>query len=701
MKFYVIVLVLLFSATSAPAQWVQANGPYGGFITAVAVNPTAAGGPTIFAGTLNAGNFRSTNNGATWTPVSNGLMFAGLYFGATTFAAKGTSIFAGTAGGVFLSNDNGANWTATTLATSTLSLVVNGNDVFAGTSGAGVYRSTNNGTSWTPINTGLTPTRINALAVSGTSIFAGSETAGTFVTTNNGANWSPANTGITTLAVKTLAVNGTTLFAGSLSGIYRSTDNGASWSRVSTNITTSLLVSGTTLYAGAANGVLISTDNGGTWTPTGAGLSGTVSSLAFNGSTLFAGTSTFFAGVYKSTNGGALWTGSSLGVAATHIRSFLYKANGTGGFDLFAGTNENSLYRSTDNGISWITINTGLTNASVEAIGHNGTDLFVGGFSGVYRSTDNGTTWSAANTGLPAATTMRTFASLGSSVFVGSSAGVHRSTNNGANWTLMNSGLGSGAAQILAVSGSNLYAAGNGLYLSTNAGASWSSIGAGITSTSINAITFIGTDIVVGTGTAGVFRSTNNGASWTAVNTGLTSSSVYSLTSFGTNLIAGVGFGVYVSTNRGSNWTAINTGLPSNLNLFFPVIYTLSAVPSGANFMIYAGTAGLGLWRRPSTEITSVKLTSPVIPATFSLEQNYPNPFNPTTNIEFRIADFARVTLIVFDGLGREVATLVNESLQAGTYTVQFDGSHLASGVYYYRLSAGEFSRTRKLVLQK
>jgi len=88
------------------------------------------------------------------------------------------------------------------------------------------------------------------------------------------------------------------------------------------------------------------------------------------------------------------------------------------------------------------------------------------------------------------------------------------------------------------------------------------------------------------------------------------------------------------------------------------------------------------------------------IPA-FGIAQNYPNPFNPTTNFEFRVSSFEFVTLRIYDVLGREVATLVNEMRPAGVYTVRWDASLLPSGVYLYQLRAGEFVQTRKLVLTK
>ncbi len=85
----------------------------------------------------------------------------------------------------------------------------------------------------------------------------------------------------------------------------------------------------------------------------------------------------------------------------------------------------------------------------------------------------------------------------------------------------------------------------------------------------------------------------------------------------------------------------------------------------------------------------------------YSLEQNYPNPFNPMTNVKFQMPNTAFVKLIVFDILGREVSALVNEQLNAGTYEVQWDASAYPSGIYFYKLTAGEYSETKKMILIK
>jgi hypothetical protein len=88
-------------------------------------------------------------------------------------------------------------------------------------------------------------------------------------------------------------------------------------------------------------------------------------------------------------------------------------------------------------------------------------------------------------------------------------------------------------------------------------------------------------------------------------------------------------------------------------------------------------------------------------PDEFLLFQNYPNPFNPETNIKFRISESGFVTLKVFDILGREVITLVNEEKPAGNYEVEFYASSLASGIYFYKLQAGGLSLVKKMILAK
>jgi choice-of-anchor B domain-containing protein len=106
-------------------------------------------------------------------------------------------------------------------------------------------------------------------------------------------------------------------------------------------------------------------------------------------------------------------------------------------------------------------------------------------------------------------------------------------------------------------------------------------------------------------------------------------------------------------------------------------------------------------WLSEPISVTVTLVGDPTKPTDYALLQNYPNPFNPTTDFGFRIVDFGLVALKVFDIFGKEVATVVNETMQPGNYRLKFDGSNLASGVYFYKLQAGRFTATRKMVLAK
>jgi len=99
--------------------------------------------------------------------------------------------------------------------------------------------------------------------------------------------------------------------------------------------------------------------------------------------------------------------------------------------------------------------------------------------------------------------------------------------------------------------------------------------------------------------------------------------------------------------------------------------------------------------------ITSVERLSTDLPTHFSLDQNYPNPFNPATTISFSLPSKSFVSLKVFDALGREVSILLADELPAGTYARQWNAANLPSGIYFYRLQAGSFIETKKLVLLK
>jgi hypothetical protein len=164
-------------------------------------------------------------------------------------------------------------------------------------------------------------------------------------------------------------------------------------------------------------------------------------------------------------------------------------------------------------------------------------------------------------------------------------------------------------------------------------------------------------------------------------------------------LFAGTeGGGLFRSIDNGGNWAPLNTGLP-NQSL-------VRALAVSANGYVFAGTIGTGVFRS-AQPTTSVNAPATSLPDDFSLAQNFPNPFgrlpfNPTTTIAFTLPRLNHVTLKVFNQLGEEVATLVDQKLPAGRHQAPLDASGWPSGVYFYRLQAEDnFIATRKLILVK
>jgi hypothetical protein len=266
-------------------------------------------------------------------------------------------------------------------------LAVSGSNIFAGTSTGGIFISTNNGTSWTEVNTGLTnKPSVQAFAIKDNLIFAGTVNGGIFISTNNGATWAAANTGLTKNIIWSLVVSGTTVFAGAMKGgVFRSTNNGNNWIAVNNGIpdtasVTSFAVNGNKIFAGTESfGVYLSDDNGTSWSAVDSGLTNTsVYALSVSDTNIFAGT---FSGVFLSTNNGASWKEVDSGLTDKRIKSFTSKDN-----IAFAGNwNYGGLFLSINIGTSWTAVKTGLPSTSIQSIAIGNNNVFVG--------TDYGTVW--------------------------------------------------------------------------------------------------------------------------------------------------------------------------------------------------------------------------------------------------------------------------------------------------------------------
>ncbi len=382
---------------------------------------------------------------------------------------------------------------------------------------------------------------------------------------------------------------------------------------------------------------------------------------------------------------------------------------------------------------------------------------WIGGAGGVVlRTTNGGNTWTNVGGGAIGTSDVYVIDALdANTAFVSTSpAGtyIYRTTNGGTTWTQVYASP-DGFIDIIHMHDSlNGIAIGDPvagrwvILKTTNGGSSWSRIAnepylTGSESIWNNGATFVGnTHAWFTTNTPKIYRSTNGGFEWIPIITPYTFSSIW----FNDTLVgvAGTTAGrIGRSTDSGLTWR--DTTLPGTGSVrsvggtrsarFFAsrgtqifkstnngVTWTLS-FGGGIGMITHMHLVQVGPFASRAWAVSSgggvasacfcpdLAVNEEWLPGQFALSQNYPNPFNPSTKIRYQTPEVSHVSLKVFDMLGRQVRTLVNENLQAGSYETTFsaeggsasggDATGLASGVYFYRLQAGEFTQTRRLLL--
>lgn len=698
---YTLVLVLTVHFTLnieySAAQWVPCSS---GLRITGGLNAMVMNNGILFAGTTGGGIYKSVDNGANWVYASSGLevdndLYNYNYY-ITAMTANGNFVFAATVNGIFRSSDNGNSWvkkmngfywsyeSVSSFYTSFLS-------IYATTSN-GLYVTADLGESWTNLCY-LLP--LNNLVYYSGLFFAGSSYSGIYRSSNSGVNWTSINNGLPTASLR--RVRALTTFSGALylsidtgsasCGIYKSTDNGNSWAAANNGITDkrvrSFAISGSKIFAGSYGKVFVSTDSGGVWSSVFDSAGSYVYSMLASGSNVYAGS----AGMYFSSNGGGVWS-----ERINNLNSITPTDFCVSGSSLFCSTD--AVYRSTNNGNNWIPSGNGISTKTSCVYNMNGI-LFAGSnmYGGIFKSTNNGLNWFNANTGIPDSMGAKAFyfyngylfASLDK--FFSNDKRIYRSSNEGLNWEPA-SNSNYCFTFYLPVS-TRLFAGApyEGLYYTTNNGNNWISSYNG----SVSGIAFINNKIFVSTTNAGIMWSPDSGYTWTPLMTSPPNVNMNTLFSYANNLVAGTKGGVYVSSNAGVNWTIMNTGLQLTdvTKLLVKDEY------------IYAATNGNGVYRRPKSEVISVKRISETVPVDFQLYQNYPNPFNPRTVIRFQVAGNSDVSLIVYDLTGRVVKMMLNERMNPGVYETDFDGSALSSGIYLCCLRTKDFSGTIKMSLIK
>ncbi|MBE2217127.1 MAG: T9SS type A sorting domain-containing protein [Ignavibacteria bacterium] len=376
------------------------------------------------------------------------------------------------------------------------------------------------------------------------------------------------------------------------------------------------------------------------------------------------------------------WEQVSSGMGNISINSFALLGN-----KIFVGSYGNGVLFTTNSGLNWTY--TSLGALQVNSVIENNNILYAGTeFNGIYKSTNDGYNWIQVLN----RPTIRALASDGLYIYAGTSdSGIYKSSNSGISWSL--SSLNNRSIHSIFINGNYIYAGCDvsGIYFSTNSGVNWTQTS--LNNTDVRTICANGSYIFAGTYGEGIFISSNNGSSWSQSQLG--SEFILTLVSRENNIFAGsTTFGVYASNNNGNTWIMRNEGLP----------YAIVAKLFIANNFLFAGRYNGGVYRRELNQLIGINPISSEIPESFSLFQNYPNPFNPSTKIKFAIPfipSAAQTFLSVFDIFGRQVTALISQQLTPGTYEVEWDASNQPSGLYLYKLTTGDFSETKKMILVK
>jgi photosystem II stability/assembly factor-like uncharacterized protein len=530
--------------------------------------------------------------------------------------------------------------------------------------GWGAAVSNNQGLTWQWAQTGLPPKLSGfKLAKSGTDTYLSTNAAGVYLSTDFGGSWSPHNNGLNSAVVSKVIIDvDETLYATCWgNGIYKSTDDGNTWIMINNGLNNVYMMSivlddNGHFIAGSEKGIFRSTDKGESWqSTTSAGNNFPYHLYKDKQNRIYA--LTYGTGIYRTSNLGVSWSKIDQGFATQHLLGFAIDS--TGG--IYAGGIGGRIYKTTNDGLSW---------------------------TEVYRSSIS----SAIVAGISVAPDGNVYASV-------RDIGAIRSTDKGYSWEVINNGLTSTKVRKIETYGDNIFITfyHEGIFLSNDQGESWFRVSGNMINVEIRDITF--------DKKGNLYLSTHESV-WKGLADDIPVE-LYLLYA----AISGSGVELQWSTatemnNRGFEIERKQDNTEWEVLGFIPGSGT-TAEKKEYSFIDENITAGKYNYRLKQIDYDGSFEYSNVLEITFdrvyeyALAQNYPNPFNPYTTIKYSLPRQGRVTIIIYDALGREIVKLIDQEKPAGEYSIEFNASGLPSGVYVYRMQADGFTQSRKLLYMK
>lgn len=748
-----LVLVYFASAHADEDSW-STGGPYGASIMDIALHPSDT--LRMYIGTVSSGIFQTTNGGEEWSRIEDDTLERTLRairihpFGPDT-------MYASTVHGIFKSTDIGQSWVRLPLQNPTneyrdLEIHPDNPSILFSGKTDGPVKSTNAGETWYH-NWGGIPSNVNVEDIEvdpiNTNIvyFTGGRD---YKSTDYGENWydiSPDVFGTTipiSLAID--PVNSEVVYLGRWDNIligtclYKSTNGGDDWIDITPpgligsmvrDVDVSPFDHNTVFITTLEDGIFRSDDGGEHWEEINEGLAVRDAwRMVIDPDTgnLYLGL--LFDGIYRSRNNGDSWEKISYNVTGAYCTDIA--ANWRDPDTLYTAT-QAGLYISTDGAESWerIILDVPYHEFICDQVAvdpHNPSYVYLPLYAfnlqtedgEFYRSADGGSTWESFSDGLPdvdyySIAVADYYGSGWRRLFLGTSAGLYYSDDLGENWWHCQGGLPDNIAiYALAVSPVNpeivfageLYYFSNAVYKSSDGGGSWMELDMprGRRASEI-VCDPVDQDIVYVSlaGQAGIFKSTDGGQSWDNIdnnlpraeypyNFGVSGIAINPLNSDNV-FVYSVWMGVFQSHDGGQSWEDFyNESLRIG-----PIGHTLiDPVDTSRVFLAQYGNSVWEITRTP----TAIDNDRYILPLAFSAS-SYPNPFNPATTIEYSIPEETFVNVEIFDLLGRKVETLVSRDHRAGTYRVVWNAKERASGLYFYKVDAGQHSQTGVMTLLK
>lgn len=681
-------------------RWIKLNGPEGGSVSTI-----WASGDTVIAG---VGNFKarfyySINKGSKWERAN----FINTESVTSILRTDDNAILASVyRSGIYKSN-NLKDWTFRVSFNNTDMGKDNEGNVYSGTIYGELYRSSNNGINW-GLHFKVPEIILRFNRTLNDDVYFGT----------HGSVYRKKRNNLPTQWEKVLQVDNNdfrpfsddqgNVFAHSGFAIYMSRDSGQTWTNQHTGnffyankmyecLYNHRLIGAFgdyTLVFGDGWGAGVSDDQGVTWRWAQTGLPpftpGT--RIAKSGTDTYLGTGGV--GVYKSTDYGDSWFPINNGLNAAEVLDLHIDNEGT----FYTASWTAGLAKSTDKGETWININKGITNYKTYSVIEcpNG-DLLAGAEGDVYRSTNKGDFWykiQGPGNNFPFSLRRDKYDRI---YAFNPNDGIFRSADNGNTWTKIDKNFESRFVFGFAIDNSdNIYAGTRGgiIYKSTDDGFSWIEL-----RRSSNILSSVGGMAVAPNGhifaassREGVLKSTDEGNSWVVVKAEPNGMNYYpiAINEAGEICVSSNKEITYFSSDDGVTWENITSnGIKLQIR---DIIFHEKD--------IYLATDE-GIWRTNPDSLTSVTREYENVPTDYSLLQNYPNPFNASSVIKYLVPKEGYISIVVYDALGKEVTTLVNEIKTAGEYSCSFNADHLSSGIYFYQLKAENFISTRKMLLLK